>query len=95
MRPGFPLLADPAGHAYAAYGLRRGRFAQLFGLAVLGRALAATLRGHIAGPPAGDAFLLPGAFVIDPGGRIRLAHYARHIADHARADRLLAALPPA
>lgn len=95
MRPGFPLLADPAGRAYAAYGLRRGRFAQLFGLTVLRRAVGATFRGHIAGLPAGDSLLLPGAFVIDPDGRIRLAHYARHVADHARVDRLLAALPPA
>lgn len=94
-RPGFPLLADPKGEAYAAYGLERGRVAQLFGLRVLRRALTATLRGHLAGPPGGDPFLMPGAFVVDPDGRIRLAHYARHIADHPSVDRLLGALPPA
>ncbi len=94
MKPGFPLLADPAGKAYAAYGLRRGGFRRLFGLAVLGRALGATLRGHIAGPPAGDPFLMPGVFVIDPDGRVRLAHYARHIADHPPVDVILGALPP-
>ena len=93
-RPGFPLFADPTGLAYAAYGLRRGRFAELFGPAVLRRALAATLRGYIAGLPAGDTRLLPGAFVIDRDGRIRLAHYARHVADHAPVDLLLSVLPP-
>jgi hypothetical protein len=36
---------------------------------------------------------MPGAFVVDPEGRIRLAHYARHVADHPSVDRLLRSLP--
>lgn len=94
LRPGFPLLADPSGSAYAAFGLGRGGLAQLFGPAVIARAIGAALRGHLPGAPSGDVLRMPGAFVVGPDGRIRLAHYARHVGDHAPVDLLLRSLPP-
>ena len=58
------LVSDPDRLAYRALELRRGTFAQLFGLKVFLRGFAATIKGHLVGRLDGDGFQMPGAFVI-------------------------------
>ncbi|GAB4550989.1 MAG: hypothetical protein Tsb0013_12930 [Phycisphaerales bacterium] len=79
---GVAFVSDPARVAYRALELRRGSFAQLFGLSSWIRGAIATLKGHAPGPLVGDGFQMPGSFVIQ-NGRVRRAHR------HARASERL------
>ena len=89
----FPLLADPDQAARQAYSVRSGSLGELMGPATWAAYAQAIPRHGVA--PATDrqeAALLPGSFVIDRSGRIRLAHYARSVIDWLPVDRLLEAL---
>lgn len=67
-----PRVSDPTGRVYRAFGLRRGRFRQLFGVRVLWRGLVAGLvRGHGVGRVEGDPFQMPGAFQVHRGVVVR------------------------
>ena len=59
--------SDGSCEMYRSFGLERGTAGQLFGLSVVLRAIAATLRGHIVGPLAGDGFRMPGVFFLYRG----------------------------
>jgi len=89
---GFVCLADPRGEGYRAYGLARGSLWQVAGPAVLLATARAVLAGHLPGIPRGDLYLLGGAFVVGPCGRLRYVHRARTAADNTTPARLLAAL---
>jgi len=74
-------FSDPDCRMYSAFGLRRGGFRQLFGLAVWRRGLrAAMVEGHGMGRMAGDAFRLAGAFLI-ASGKVVIAFRAKTAAD--------------
>lgn len=81
----FECLGDPERKAYATVSLGRGGFRDLLGWRVARRFPAAVrATGSISGPPqGGDMAQLPGTFVVDPGGRVRFAHYNRNSADNA------------
>lgn len=65
-------VSDPGQDLYRAFGLRRGRFGQLFHPKVLWRGLVAALfRGHGVGRPVGDALQMPGAFLVRDGEVLR------------------------
>lgn len=65
-------ISDPACQLYRAYGLGRGRIAQLLGPAVWWRGFkAAILAGHAVGPAGGDGFQMPGAFLVRDGAILR------------------------
>jgi hypothetical protein len=67
-----PRISDPACQLYRAYGLSRGRIAQLLGPAVWWRGFkAAILAGHAVGPAGGDGFQMPGAFLVRDGMIVR------------------------
>jgi peroxiredoxin len=86
-----PRLADPDRILYRALGLERGSFLQLLGPRVLWRAAAAALQGHRPGRTDGDAWQMPGVFLVHDG-RIVEAFRHRDVADkpdyHAIASRL-------
>jgi len=92
----FPLLADPDQEARGAYGVRSGKLGDLMGPATW-TAYARAIPRHGVAPAADrkEAALLPGTFVIDRSGRIRLAHYARSVIDWLPMERLLGALSDA
>jgi peroxiredoxin len=86
----FPLLLDPDRSAYRAYGLVPGRAVQVLGPKVVLPWLKAELSSETRqrGLKGGDFFQMPGTFVIDRGGvvrlagaLVRLAHRNRHVAD--------------
>ncbi len=74
-------IADPAEGLFKAFGLGRARLAQLLGPEVIACGLRATLKGHGAGKPVGDPWILPGLFLVE-GDRILWDHRARHAGDH-------------
>ena len=76
----FPCLADDAGKAYQAFGLSRGGIAAV-ALPHLSLAGLMTVARYGVGVPIGDPRQLPGAFVIDRSGIIRLAHRGRDAGD--------------
>ncbi len=88
----FTMLSDPDRRAYAAFGLRRGRWGQVWGW----NTATAYLRGLLAGrwprPPRGDLGQLGGDFVLDREGRLVFAHCGRDPADRPAVGQLLAAL---
>jgi peroxiredoxin len=77
-----PRVSDPERHLYRAFGLGRGDLWRLAGPSVWWRGFeAAILRGHGFGRIAGDAFQMPGVFLISHGAVLRSY---RH---HSAADR--------
>ena len=88
----FPCLADPQRKSYATFGMKRGSFLQVLGPTVLARGLQAASKGHFVEKVVGDAFQLPGTFIIDQEGVVRYARYARHAADHPSTAELIEAL---
>jgi peroxiredoxin len=61
-------ISDPNCRYYAAFGLSKGTFTQLFGLQTWVRGFSAgVVGGHGIGPQLGDGFQMPGIFVITDG----------------------------
>ncbi len=92
MHTPFPCLADPAREGYRTYGLKRGSAWEVIGPAAIARGLKARRKGHHIEKIEGDAFQMPGTFIIDRGGTVRYARYARHSADHPDPQDLVRAL---
>ncbi|MEM9884313.1 MAG: SelL-related redox protein [Bacteroidota bacterium] len=65
---GIDHVSDPSCLYYAAFGLTKGNFTQLFGLKSWVRGFqAGVLNGHLVGAQLGDGFQMPGVFVISNG----------------------------
>lgn len=62
---------DPMCHLYDLFGLKMGSFTQLFGPTVWLRGFKATLSGHWIGPLDGNAFRMPGVFLLSNGEPVR------------------------
>ncbi len=77
----FPILSDADRSAFAAYGLVDGTVEQIYSLAPGLRLAGAMLRGHLPHRTVGSARQLPGTFVIDRNGIVRMAHPGLHAAD--------------
>lgn len=93
MEAPFPCLADPQRRGYKTFGLKRGNlWSVLLNPAVLRRGFQAGRKGHHIEKIVGDAFQMPGTFIIDREGIVRYANYASHAGDHPPAASLLAAL---
>jgi len=92
MRAPFPCLADAERAAYRAFGLKRGSVWEVMGPAAIARGFEAATKGHFVERVVGDAFQLPGTFIIDREGIVRYARYGRHSGDHPSTGDLVAAL---
>jgi peroxiredoxin len=92
MQAPFPCLADPGRDGYRSYGLKRGSAWEVLGPAAIVRGLQARRKGHHIEKIEGDAFQMPGTFIIDRGGIVRYARYARHSGDHPDPKELVQAL---
>jgi len=91
LRTPFACVVDPDRSAYRAYGLVSGRLLQVAGPAVAGTFIRANLHGETRqrGLRGGSFSQMPGTFVVDDEGVIRLAHRNRHVADNPRNQDLL------
>lgn len=66
-----PRVSDPERSLYRAMGLRRGNLWQMFGVKVWWRSMQAIASGARGGKVVGDAFQMPGVFVIFKGRVLR------------------------
>ncbi len=88
----FPCLADAERKTYRAFGLKRGSLSEVVGPAAIARGMEAAAKGHFVERIVGDAFQMPGTFIVDVDGIVRYARYARHSGDHPPASDVVAAL---
>ena len=91
MRQPFECLVDPDRSAYRAYGLPRARPAQVVGPRTALPFLRANLNRETLqrGLQGGRFMQMPGTFVVDTEGLIRMAHRNRHVADTPPNQRIL------
>jgi peroxiredoxin len=75
---------------YRNYGLDKGTPNQLFGINVLLRSLAVFKFG--VGKVDGDPKQMPGAFIVDPTGKVLYVHRAKNQADYISTQDILKAL---
>jgi len=90
----FPCLLDTDKSAYRAYGLRRRNLAVVMSPRVAVPFVRANMNPETRqrGLEGGDFFQMPGTFVVDISGTVRLAHRNRTIADSPPNHALLEAL---
>ena len=79
--PKFPMISDPDGSLYEAYGVEK-RVAAFFHLSVAFKFVKAALAGFNQGPIDGSLTRVPAHFLIDEDGMINTAYYGKTIADH-------------
>ena len=93
----FPILPDADRSAYAAYGLMDGTAEQIYSPTPGLRLVAAMMRGYLPHRIVGSVRQLPGTFVIDRNGIVRMAHPGIHAADvpdiAALLPRIVATIP--
>ena len=80
-----PRIHDPKRTLYNAFGLRRGNLWQIGGPFVWFRVLQAALTGHRVGRVLGDAFQMPGTFLIRDG---EIIHRYKHRSQASRPNYL-------
>lgn len=86
---GIQHVSDPDCRYYAAFGLVKGSFTQLFGLQTWIRGFSATAKyGNEMGKHLGDSFQMPGAFMIHKG-QIKDEHIHKIASDRPDYDKLL------
>lgn len=80
----FPVLADPAGSAYAQYGIEHSLIGVLKGMVLrLPTMLYAMFaKGYVPRKIGGSMTTMPADFLVDASGVIRLAHYGKDEGDH-------------
>jgi hypothetical protein len=89
MQTPFPVLTDPTGSAYHAFGLgKASKAAMLEPRALLG-GIRAAIKGHFPKRPQGDPLQLQGQFLIDSNGIIWHADRPSRMSDIPSADALL------
>lgn len=93
----FAVLSDADRSAYATYGLMDGTVEQIYSPVPGLKLASAMLRGHRPHRTIGSVRQLPGTFVIDRNGLVRVAHPGLHAADVPEIatllPRILAAVP--
>lgn len=71
-----PRVSDPERRLYRAMGLKRGNLWQMFGVKVWWRSMQALAGGARGGKVVGDAFQMPGVFVVHKGRVVRSMRFA-------------------
>jgi peroxiredoxin len=87
-----PLLVDHERRVYRAYGLEEGSFWRFLLPPVLLGTLRLVSAGGKVQRPEEDPLQLGGDFVVDPAGRLALAHPSKDPTDRPTVDELLAAV---
>lgn len=88
----FPIVCDPNLVLFKAYKLKRMGLLQLASPSLMVKGVKAMSQGYRMGKPQGDIYQLPGVFIIDTKGLIRLSHYGKDPADHPSAEDILDAV---
>jgi peroxiredoxin len=85
-------LGDPELAGYDAVGLERGGVKEIASPKVAIAGLRAAAKGRLPGKPEGDRLLMPATFVVDPGGKVRFAHYNADQSDNPPMEPVLEAV---
>lgn len=85
----WPLVIDASRALYQAYGMQRGRWRDIWGLATWRAYGRLALRGHWPPRPSGDVTQLGGDVLIDPAGIVRVHHVGSGPADRPSVETLL------
>lgn len=80
--PEMSIVCDPDRVLFNAMGLGKGSVYQMFGPSVWACAMRAGLKGNFQGRPVGDIWTMPGAFAVDPTGRVLWRHEFEHAGHH-------------
>lgn len=80
--PGACAISDRQKVLYGEFGLSRGSMGQFCGPRPLACGVRALLKGHGIGRPVGDVFMMPGLFLVSPGGQILHRHHFEHAGHH-------------
>jgi len=87
--PPFPIIADPEKTLYARYGIEASGWAVArAAVRRMGDAARAVAMGFTPKDIDGDKDLIPGDFLIDAEGIVRIAYYGRDIGDHLPLERI-------
>lgn len=86
------VVTDEERHTYRAYGLARGPWWRVFGLATLRRYAALLTRGRRLERPTEDTLQLGGDFVVGRDGRVVLVHRSKGPDDRPDVEELVAAV---
>lgn len=81
MKAPFPILTDPTGDTYTAYGLGKATGSSMFDPRVVIGGVRAALKGHLPKRSQGDPRQLQGQFLIDRNGIIRHADRPKLMSD--------------
>jgi hypothetical protein len=88
------VVADPGRELYELYGVGRswlGMFLTMLVPSFYWRFLRASALGYWGGAIDDSFHSMPADFLVSPEGKIRLAHYGRHIGDHAQIHSIVSA----
>lgn len=85
-------ISDEPKYFYESFGLERGKASQIFGPPIWACGVRAALKGHLGGAVVGDAWQMPGIFLLQQD-RILWKHYYRHAADHPKWRGILDYMP--
>jgi peroxiredoxin len=88
----FPIIPDPDERIYKLFGVGSGGLGALLAPRTLQRGIQATLKGHRQGKMEGNTWQLPGDFIVDPQGVLKLARMGRDMGDNLSPDKLLSYL---
>jgi peroxiredoxin len=88
----FHLIPDPEGEIYGLYGVGSGGLDALLAPKTIAAGIKATLKGHMQGKMEGNAWQLPGDFVVGADGRIILARVGKNMGDNLLPEQILSYL---
>jgi hypothetical protein len=80
--PSVDCVVDKTTKPYQAYGLSRGGVTAFFSSKVAQTARDLREEGIVGGQIIGDPLMLPGFFIVEQGGTVRYAYYAKDASDH-------------
>ena len=88
----FHVIPDPGEKYYKLYGVGSGNIFDIVHPDVIRKGLKATVKGHMQGKMEGNTWQLPGDFIVDTEGVLKLARIGDNVGDHLGAGELLAHL---
>jgi len=88
---GFPfaIIPDPEEKYYELYGVGSGNIFDVINPDVIRKGIRATLKGHVQGKMEGNAWQLPGDFIVSKEGLLMLARVGENVGDGLSAEKLL------
>lgn len=85
----FRLITDPDGEIYKIYGVGDRGIAGIINANTVLRDVQAIARGYKQGKMEGNMWQLPGDFIVDKNGFLKLARIGKNAGDNLRPDQLL------